>query len=376
MTTSLSVLDLVHVSSGQTAAEAIRNAVDLAQRVEAAGYQRYWLAEHHLNPGVAGISPALLSLHILSNTERLRVGSAASLMGHRTALQVVEEFGLLDALHPGRVDLGLGRSGGRPPASGPGTGGPLRSQVVDGKFPNGLVIPKGPDLSALLKSPRFLLQKHLLLQAGSTPQPYGELVDDVLSLIAGTYKSPEGEPVHIVPGEGADLQLWILGSSGGESAEVAGARGIRFGTNYHVNPAGVLDAVDSYREHFVPSDELDRPYVVVSADVVVAPTEAEARELATGYGLWVKGIRNAEGAIPFPTPEDARRYEWSEQDRALVKDRVDTQFVGSPSQVADQLEVLRDAIGADEIVLTTITHDHADRVRSFELIAEEWARRS
>jgi alkanesulfonate monooxygenase SsuD/methylene tetrahydromethanopterin reductase-like flavin-dependent oxidoreductase (luciferase family) len=120
---------------------------------------------------------------------------------------------------------------------------------------------------------------------------------------------------------------------------------------------------------------LDRPYVSVSADVVVADDAATARELATGYGLWVRSIRTAEGAIAFPTPEQARSHAWTEADRELVRDRVETQFVGSAGQVADQLEALRDATGADELIITTITHDHADRVRSYELLAHEWSRR-
>ena len=127
----------------------------------------------------------------------------------------------------------------------------------------------------------------------------------------------------------------------------------------------------SYRAAFRPSAVLDRPYVSVSADVVVAGTEATARELATGYGLWVRSIRTAEGAIQFPTPEQARRHVWSDADRELVADRIDTQFVGTPGQVADQLERLRDATEADELIITTITHDHADRVGSYQLLAEE-----
>ena len=151
--------------------------------------------------------------------------------------------------------------------------------------------------------------------------------------------------------------------------------GLRFAANYHVSPATVLEAVDGYRAAFRPSAELDRPYVSVSADVVVADTEAAARELAAGYGLWVRSIRTAEGAIQFPTPEQARRHVWSDADRELVADRIDTQFIGTPGQVADQLERLRDATEADELIITTITHDHADRVRSYQLLAEEWARR-
>jgi luciferase family oxidoreductase group 1 len=194
-------------------------------------------------------------------------------------------------------------------------------------------------------------------------------------LIAGTYRSPQGEEAHVVPGEGAALQVWILGSSGGESAEVAGRNGLRFAANYHVSPATVLEAVDGYRAAFRPSTVLGQPWVSVSADVVVAGTEAAARELAAGYGLWVRSIRTAEGAIQFPTPDQARRHVWSEADRELVADRTGTQFVGDPGQVADQLERLRDATEADELIVTTITHDHGDRVRSYQLLAEEWARR-
>jgi luciferase family oxidoreductase group 1 len=177
------------------------------------------------------------------------------------------------------------------------------------------------------------------------------------------------------PGERADVQVWILGSSGGQSASVAGERGLRFAANYHVSPAMVLEAVAGYRAAFRPSAELTEPYVSVSADVVVGEDEATARELATGYGLWVRSIRTGEGAIPFPTPEQARGHVWSDADRRVVADRVETQFVGSPAQVADHLERLRDATEADELIVTTITHDHADRVRSYRLLAEEWQRR-
>ena len=135
------------------------------------------------------------------------------------------------------------------------------------------------------------------------------------------------------------------------------------------------NSIDLARAAFRPSAELAQPYVSVSCDAVVADDEATARELAAGYGLWVRSIRTGEGAIDFPTPSEARSHAWSEEDRALVADRVDTQFVGSPRQVADQLERLRDATAADELIVTTITHDHADRVRSYRLPAEEWARR-
>ncbi|WP_020135280.1 LLM class flavin-dependent oxidoreductase [Streptomyces sp. 351MFTsu5.1] len=368
----LGVLDLVPVSSGATAADALRNSIDLARQTERFGYTRYWFAEHHLNPGVAGTSPAVVLALTASATSTIRLGSGAVQLGHRSALSTVEEFGLLDALHPGRLDLGLGRSGGSPPGE-PKV--PLPTGVVDGRAPNGLRIPPRFSFAHLLGSPRIALQRKLLLLPGATSQDYAEQIDDILALLAGTYRSPEGEEAHVVPGEGADLQVWILGSSGGESAEAAGARGLPFAANYHVSPGTVLEAAEGYRAAFQPSDALDKPYVSVSADVVVAEDDDTARELATGYGLWVRSIRTAEGAIPFPTPEEARAHDWTDADRELVQDRLDTQFVGSPARVADRLEQLQEATGADELLLTTITHDHRDRVRSYELLAGEWRRR-
>ncbi|MFF4271794.1 LLM class flavin-dependent oxidoreductase [Streptomyces sp. NPDC001536] len=367
----LGVLDLVPVSTGSTAADALRNSIDLAQRAEGFGYARYWFAEHHLNPGVAGTSPAVVLALTAAATSTIRLGSGAVQLGHRTALNTVEEFGLLDALHPGRFDLGLGRSGGRPPAEQAATS----SSVVDGRAPNGLLIPPRFSFARLLGSPRIALQRKLLLLPGAESQEYAEQIDDILALLAGTYRSPEGIEAHVVPGEGADVELWILGSSGGTSAEVAGARGLRFAANYHVSPATVLEAVDGYRSFFEPSDTLDKPYVSVSADVVVAEDDETARELATGYGPWVRSIRTAEGAIEFPTPDEARAHTWTDEDRELVQDRLDTQFTGSPTTVADRLEQLQEATAADELLITTITHDHTDRVRSYELLANEWRKR-
>jgi alkanesulfonate monooxygenase SsuD/methylene tetrahydromethanopterin reductase-like flavin-dependent oxidoreductase (luciferase family) len=337
----LSVLDLVPVTSGGTASEALRNSIDLARHAERLGYARYWFAEHHLNPGVAGTSPAVVLALTAAATRAIRIGSGAVQLGHRTALSTVEEFGLIDALHPGRLDLGLGRSGGRPADRGAGPAAAGGTQVVDGRAPNGLRIPPRFSPEQLLGSPRFHMQKTLLQQPNAQAQDYGDQVGDILALLRGTYRSAEGVEAHVIPGEGADVQVWILGSSGGQSAQVAGVNGLRFAANYHVSPATVIEAAEGYRAAFRPSADLDRPYVSVSADVVVADDEATARELATGYGLWVRSIRSGEGAIAFPAPEQARAHTWTDADRALVADRVDTQFVGSPKQVAGQLEQLQ-----------------------------------
>jgi alkanesulfonate monooxygenase SsuD/methylene tetrahydromethanopterin reductase-like flavin-dependent oxidoreductase (luciferase family) len=362
----------VPISSGSTAAEALRNSIDLAQQAERLGYARYWFAEHHLNPGVASTSPAVVLALTAAATSTIRIGSGAVQLGHRTALSTVEEFGLIDALHPSRLDLGLGRSAGRPPARGQQPAAPASAS----RAPNGLLIPPRYSPERLLRSPRIQLQRTLLQLPGAESQDYGAQVGDILALLRGSYRSADGVEAHAIPGEGANVQVWILGSSGGQSATVAGSNGLRFAANYHVSPATVLEAAEGYRAAFRPSGELDRPYVSVSADVVVAEDEATARELAAGYGLWVRSIRTGEGAIAFPTPEQAREHAWTDADRALVADRVDTQFVGSPKQVADQLEQLQEATGADELIITTITHDHADRVRSYRLLAEEWQRRS
>ncbi len=269
--TPLAVLDLVPISSGSTATQALRNSIDLAQQAERLGYARYWFAEHHLNPGVAGTSPAVVLALIAAATSAIRLGSGAVQMGHRTALSTVEEFGLLDALHPGRFDLGLGRSGPPREPKVPalaGGGGPVvngrAAVMVAWRTPNGLLIPPRFSPKHLLGSPRFALQRTLLQLPHAEPQNYTEQVGDVLALIAGSYRSAEGEEAHVVPGEGAAPQVWILGSSGGESAEVAGANGLRFAANYHVSPATVLEAADGYRAAFRPSAQLSLPYVSVS----------------------------------------------------------------------------------------------------------------
>src|SRR6201985_1294210 len=215
----LAVLDLVPITSGSSAADALRNTIDLAQQAERFGYTRYWFAEHHLNPGVAGTSPAVVLALTAGATSPIWSGSGAVQMGHRTALATVEEFGLIDALYPGRLDLGLGRSGGRPPASMTSTAPPAPEAHRTG---NGLLIPKRPSLAHLFKSPRFAMQKKLLQLPGAQSQDYTEQVGDLLALLRGTYRTEDGVEAHIVPGEGADLQVWILGSSGGESAEGGG----------------------------------------------------------------------------------------------------------------------------------------------------------
>jgi len=370
----LSILDLAPVVSGSTPAQALRNTLDLARHAEEAGYWRYWVAEHHFAAGVAASSPAVLIGAIAAVTTRIRVGSGAVQLGHQTPAAVVEAFGTLSSLYPGRIDLGLGRSGqrrqeerrqaARQAAADPRP--PATARVV-----NGLLIPPPYPHTHVLKSPWFALQAALVQQPGAQTPDFAGQVDDIRAFLAGTWQSESGFPMTAVPGAGADAEIWILGSSAGQSSQVAGSLGLPFAANYHVSPSSVLEAVAAYRSAFRPG-VLPAPHVMVSADVVVAPTDDEALALAAGYGPWVASIRAGSGAIPFPSPSQARATVWTDEDQALVEDRTSTQFTGSPATAVKSLRGLQEATGADELLVTTITHAHADRVRSLHLLASSW----
>jgi alkanesulfonate monooxygenase SsuD/methylene tetrahydromethanopterin reductase-like flavin-dependent oxidoreductase (luciferase family) len=372
MTVPLSVLDLSPISEGSSARDALRNSLDLARSAETWGYKRYWVAEHHF-VGVASSSPAVLIGLIAAATNTIRVGSAAVLLGNNTAAAVVEAFGTVDALYPGRIDLGIGRSGQRRVealqalAAGKSALGDVPTETV---VRDGVVIPAPFDISGLLTSPRLQASFEALSFPGAQAPDFEEHVNDILGLLNGTHRSRDGIELHASPGEGADVEVWVFGSSAGPSAELAGKLGLPFGANYHVAPSSTLDAVEAYRAAFQPSETLAEPYVVVSADVVAAEDDATARELASTFGHWAHSIRSGAGAIPYPDPATALPL--SEKNRAVVEDRLITQFVGSPSTVADRLDSLQKLTGADELVITGVTHRHEDRLRSYELLAREW----
>lgn len=371
----LSVLDLSPVPACGTAAEALNHSLDLARAVEAAGYRRFWVAEHHLVPGVASSSTPVLAALVAGATRHIRVGSGAVQMPMTPPLQIAEQFGTVAAVHPGRVDLGLGRfdihkilakvrdRAAEPAADAPP---PPPSHHVDG-----LLVPSPGRVPAVDLSGFLTLAERMGVQ-GEAPD-HGAQVREILAYLAGSASRDDGTAIRALPAEGADLEVWLLGSSPGISARTAGALGLPFAVNYHTLPATVLETVAAYREAFVASTTLARPYVMVSADVVVAPSDDAARELAAPYGQWVLDIRTGRGAQPYVTPEQARQRAWTDAERAGVADRVDTQFVGSPQTVRDGLQTLVGATGADELLITTITTDHADRVRSHELLAEAWS---
>jgi alkanesulfonate monooxygenase SsuD/methylene tetrahydromethanopterin reductase-like flavin-dependent oxidoreductase (luciferase family) len=366
----LSILDLAPISAGSDAATALRNTIELAQHAEQWGYRRFWIAEHHF-VAVASAAPAVLIGQIAAATNSIRVGSAAVQLSHTTAAAVVESFGMLDAFHPGRIDLGLGRSAQRriskpkPPSSKPRKPEPPREwREVDG-----VVIPPPFDLRGLLGSARAQATMSILQQPEAVAPDFAEQVGDIIAMLTGAYQL-DGIDVHAVPGEGAALTPWIFGSSKGRSAQVAGVLGLPFVASYHITPSTALEAIDAYRDAFVPSPTLPRPYVVVSADIVVADDTATAKHLASSYGQWVYSIRAGGGAIPYPDPDDC--VPLTDEQLAVVNDRIATQFVGNPDEVAQRLQTLQCATGADELVITSVTYRQQDRLRSHRLIAERW----
>ncbi|OBK81411.1 LLM class flavin-dependent oxidoreductase [Mycobacterium sp. 1164985.4] len=367
MTIPLSILDLSPISEGSDVATALRNTIDLAQHAEHWGYKRYWLAEHHF-VAVASSQPAILIGQIAAATERIRVGAAAVQLGYTTAVAVTESFGTLEALHPGRIDLGVGRSGQRRRDALKGAA-PQSKQNSEWSDRDGVVIPPGFDVAALMRNPRIRARMSILQQPDAVAPDFDRQVDDILNFVCGRYFI-DGVAARAVPGEGTGLTPWIFGSSAGQSARVAGERGLPFVASYHITPATALDAVDAYRAAFRPSPSLAEPYVVVSADIVVAVDTATAHHLASSYGHWVHSIRAGDGAVPYPDPDTVTPLSAAQLD--VVRDRTETQFVGDAEEVAEKLDALQRATAADELVVTSVCHRHSDRLRSHELIAKRW----
>jgi alkanesulfonate monooxygenase SsuD/methylene tetrahydromethanopterin reductase-like flavin-dependent oxidoreductase (luciferase family) len=367
--TPFSILDLAPITEGSDAAQSFRNTLDLARHGERLGYHRFWLAEHHGMPGIASAATAVLIGHVAGGTSTIRVGAGGIMLPNHSPLVIAEQFGTLESLYPGRIDLGLGRSGQRrikphTPRKPPSPEPPREWREVDG-----VVIPPLFDLRALLGSARVQATLSILQQPEAVAPDFAEQVGDIIAMLTGSYQV-DGIDVHAVPGEGAGLTPWIFGSSKGRSAQVAGALGLPFVASYHLTPATALDAIDAYRDAFVATEFLPRPYVVVSADVVVADDTATATHLASSYGHWVYSIRAGGGAVPYPDPDECDPL--TDEQLAVVNDRIATQFVGSPDEVAERLAALQRATGADELVVTSVTYRHSDRLRSHELIAQRW----
>jgi luciferase family oxidoreductase group 1 len=326
----LSVLDLAPVPDGGTAGDALRATIDLARHAERLGYRRFWVAEHHNMPGIASSAPAVLIGHLADATGSIRVGSGGVMLPNHVSLVVAEQFGMLEALHPGRIDLGIGRA--------PGT-----DQVT---------------AAALRRSPE-----------GLSEDDFPDQLMDLLGYFTGRW--PEGHPfaqITAVPGRGNQPAMWLLGSSG-YSAQVAGLLGLPFAFAHHFSPANTLPALSLYRSHFRPSEVLDQPYAMVAAAVVCADTDERARWLAGSGALSFLKLRSGRPG-PLPSPEEAAAYPYTELERAFVEDRQATQIIGAPETVRRGLTDLLTATSADELMLTTMVFDPADRLRSFELVAD------
>jgi luciferase family oxidoreductase group 1 len=326
----LSVLDLAPIPEGATATDALRATTELARRAEELGYQRFWVAEHHNMPGIASSAPPVLISHLAGATSRIRVGSGGVMLPNHVSLVVAEQFGMLEALHPGRIDLGIGRA--------PGT-----DQVT---------------ASALRRSPE-----------GLSADDFPEQLTDLLGFFSGEW--PAGHPfaaITAVPGQGNMPSMWLLGSSG-YSAQVAGLLGLPFAFAHHFSSANTLPALALYRQHFRPSATLEAPYAMVAAAVVAAESDERARWLAAPSALSFLRLRSGRPG-PLPSPEEAAAYPYTELDRAIIADRQTSSIIGSPGTVREGLEDLLEATRADELMITTTTFDPADRVRSFELVAE------
>ncbi|MGH3294373.1 MAG: LLM class flavin-dependent oxidoreductase [Trebonia sp.] len=326
----LGVLDLAPVPDGATVGDALRATIDLAKMTEELGFTRFWVAEHHGMPGVASSSPPVLIGHIAQATNAIRVGSGGVMLPNHSSLVVAEQFGMLEALHPGRIDLGIGRA----PGTDQATARALRHRVSEDQ--------------------------------GSDDFP--RQLTDLVGFFTGEW--PQNHPyrsVHAVPGEGNAPDLWLLGSSG-YSAQVAGALGIPFAFAHHFMPQNTLPALDLYRESFRPSAALDRPYSMIAAGVICADTDERAKFLAGASALSFLKLRTGRpGRVP--SPEEAAAYQYSDLENAFIADRQATQHIGSPATVIEGLTELVKQTGVDELMITTQTHGPADRQHSFDLVA-------
>jgi luciferase family oxidoreductase group 1 len=328
----LSVLDLAPVVSGSTSSQALRNTLDLAKHVERLGYTRFWLAEHHSMPGIASSAPAVLVGAVAAATSTLRVGSGGVMLPNHPPLVVAEQFGMLEGLYPGRIDLGLGRA----PGTDPRTAAALRRSAAP-------------------------------LSADDFPQQLGEL----LAYFADDPDAPEDGTIHAVPAAGNQPPVWLLGSSL-YSAQLAGLLGLPFAFAHHFSSENTLPAARAYRSSFRPSSTLKEPYLLIAAGVWAAEDDERARYLAAPSALQFLRLRQGK-PIKLPTPEDAAAYPFSEMERLIMADRVKGQIVGGPDTVRQGIDELLAATGANELMITTSMHDLADRMRSYELVAGLWS---
>jgi luciferase family oxidoreductase group 1 len=322
--TFFSILDLAPVKAGGTIADTFRETLDLARHAETWGYRRYWLAEHHNMPGIASAATAVLIGHVAGGTKSIRVGSGGVMLPNHSPLVVAEQFGTLESLYPGRIDLGLGRA--------PGTD----------------------------QRTARALRRHLDTGADDFPRDVAELQ---------SYFAPvrPGQVVRAVPGANLNVPIWLLGSSL-YSAELAATLGLPFAFASHFAPDYLTQALEIYRNCFRPSATLAEPHAAVGVNVFAADTDAEARRLFTSLKQQFVNLRRGVPGLLQP-PDDALEENWSVMEKAGVDHMLACSVVGSPETVRRGLQVFLDATGADEIIVTAQIFDHAARLRSFEIVA-------
>lgn len=322
-----SVLDLSPIAEGSTASDALRNSLELAQHAERLGYKRYWLAEHHNMPGIASAATAVVIGHVAGGTKTIRVGSGGIMLPNHSPLVIAEQFGTLEALYPGRIDLGLGRAPGTDP---------------------------------------FTMRA--LRRAGTGAGAADLFPDDVAELQKYLGDAEEVPRVRAIPGAGTHVPIWLLGSST-FSAQLAAAMGLPFAFASHFAPTDLLTALRLYRNLFKPSAQLEKPYAMVAVNVVAAETGAEAKRqfssLQQSFTLLRRGT-----PIRVPPPIDDIDSFWSPTEKAMAEEILLFSVVGSPEMVERGLHKIIDLTQADEVILAAHIHDHAARLRSFEIAAE------
>ena len=318
-----SVLDLSPIAAGSNAGQSFKNTLALAQAAERLGYRRFWLAEHHSMPGIASAATAVVIGHVAAGTSRIRVGAGGIMLPNHAPLVIAEQFGTLESLFPGRIDLGLGRA----PGSDQLTARALRRTLA------------------------------------SDPEAFPQ---DVIELM--NYFAPAaGQRVQAVPGAGLDIPIWILGSSL-FGAQFAAAAGLPFAFASHFAPAQMLQAIEIYRERFRPSGKLERSYVMLGFNVFAADTDEEARLLATSMQQAFVNLRSGRPSQLQP-PVAGYDSTLSPADRALLEGVLSCSAIGSPSTVKGKLRDFIARTGADELMITSQIFDHAARVHSFEIAA-------
>ncbi len=325
----LSVLDLAPVPEGSDAGQALRNALDLARHAEALGYGRYWMAEHHNMPGIASAATAVALAHVAAGTRSIRVGAGGVMLPNHAPLLIAEQFGTLAALHPGRIDLGLGRA--------PGT-----DQVA-----------------------AYAMRRTLAANGGD------DFPQDVVELLDYFRAAAPGQPLQAVPGAGLDVPVWILGSST-YGAQLAAALGLPYAFASHFAPAQMGEAVALYRERFKPSERLAAPYVMLGVNVFAADTDAEARRLFSSLQQAFVNLRSGRPG-KLPPPVDGLDARLDPRARAMLDSALACSIVGGPETVRRGLQAFAARTGADELMVTAQIFDHAARRRSFEILAGLYA---